>query len=203
MLIVGVRDAEYANHAKGDPVFAVMGTGSCAGGGQGTSCAAPRALAVLQEVLEKTDVTVADAVLSAQTAANSNANWQLLDDEAVSRAALVKEARDNDPPGAEIITSITFREVGPVTSGVVHPALSGVSVSATVSGTDGYYDALVLRTDAAGSVSFEIPPGAPGVKDTITLMVVLTGVKARWIHAWALAAGDVAASPTVRRVPPP
>jgi hypothetical protein len=120
--------------------------------------------------------------------------------EAVSRAGLVKQAAGDDLAAARRITNINFTAYGATTSGVVRPVVQGVSISVTVSGTDGFYMSLVLKTNASGSVSFSIPPAAPPVKDTITLMVVLTGVKARWVYPWPVGSPGLPAAGASSRV---
>jgi hypothetical protein len=80
--------------------------------------------------------------------------------------------------------SIRFNQVGGATVAVVSPAIAGVSILYTVSGTDRYYASKTLSTDASGSVSFTIPPARPGVRDTISASAVLSGRTAGTTFVW-------------------
>jgi len=48
---------------------------------------------------------------------------------------------------------------------------AGVAVTYSLSGTDGYAQGATLSTDQSGKVSFHVPGGAAGVKDTFTVKV--------------------------------
>ena len=131
-----------------------------------------------------TGASSALALKAIKISVNANANHQLVLTEAVGNVQRIREAEVNDSPGSISITGVSFTSTGAATSGVTTPAIPGVTVQYTVSGTDGYYASGSLQTNAAGRVSFSIPPGASGVVDTISLTAVLSGIAARTTYTW-------------------
>lgn len=60
---------------------------------------------------------------------------------------------------------------GVTVTATINPATAGVTVSYSVSGTDGYGDSGSPLTDSSGKISFYIPGGAANVRDTVTVSV--------------------------------
>ena len=58
----------------------------------------------------------------------------------------------------------------------VYPAGSGARVGFSVSGTDGYANSGTLTVDDEGNASFYIPGGAEGVRDTVSVSIVDSGI---------------------------
>jgi hypothetical protein len=67
------------------------------------------------------------------------------------------------------ITNISVQGGNTVVNVAVTPAVSGVSVNYSVSGTDGFTTSGTVQTDASGATSFNFTAGAAGVTDTITV----------------------------------
>ena len=143
----------------------------------------PRGLVFLA-LLSQIGVSEEQAELAIGLAASSNANGELVFSEAVNLAYDIEEALMTDPPMAANVTSISFTAVGETTNAVVVPAIPGVTVVFTVRGTDAFFDTGKLLTDAYGTVSFFIPPGALGLTDTISVSAILSGRTARTTHIW-------------------
>jgi hypothetical protein len=187
VLVVGASDAAYrgASDANGDPDFVKMTDASSATPSQvGCSFATPRALVEVQEVIEATGLSAEDALLATKQAAAANINQELILDEAIAKGEDIASAIESDGAGARNVTGISLTGVGSTTSAVISPASASVTVSYTVSGTDGYFDSGRLLTNASGQVSFGIPPGATGVVDQITVTAVLTGIHAKTQYTW-------------------
>jgi len=79
--------------------------------------------------------------------------------EAVSGVSATPNPIDPGPGEGVTVTATTI------------PAVSGCTVSFSISGTDGYSKSESPTTDASGSASFYIPGGAEGVVDTVTISV--------------------------------
>jgi hypothetical protein len=169
-----------ANFSTSDPDVAIRDNPDAV---NGTSFAAPGAMAIIQNIMSLTGANAQVALNAAKQAAGTNANHKLIQAEAIDKARAIIAAQQTDPPGASTVTGIAFL-AGQFSSAVITPAISGVTVSYTVSGTDGYYDSGTEQTSASGTVSFFIPPGAPGVTDTISVTAVLSGRVARTTHTW-------------------
>jgi hypothetical protein len=186
VLIVGANDAAYpgASDAPGDPDFVKMTNASSATGGLGCSFATPRALVDVQKVIEATGLSAEDALLATKEAAFANINQELILTEAIAKGNDIASVILSDAAGARNVTGIAFTGVGSTTGAVITPVIASVTVSYTVSGSDGYFDSGRLRTSASGQVTFGIPPGATGVVDQITVTAVLSGVSAKVQHPW-------------------
>lgn len=85
----------------------------------------------------------------------------------IEKGQLLVTANPPDPAPSQSVT-MTVR----LTSGE-----SGVEMSYEVSGTDGYSDSGTQATDANGEISFNIPGGATGVQDTISVSVPSKGLQ--------------------------
>jgi len=138
----------------------------------------------IQEIMKRSGTSAEISLKAKGQAIATNANHKLVMKEAVDKAKAITKAQAIDTPGANTVTSIAFSGVGTKTGAVLTPNVSGVTVSYTVSGTDGYYSSKRLRTDASGAVSFKIPPGRRGVVDTISVTAVLSGKLARTTYVW-------------------
>lgn len=172
---------DFANRTNGDPDVVIM-TNQAAK--SGTSYASPAALADIQNIMAATGASVKIALQAAKLAAATNANHELKRPEAIVKAQAILKAGKTDPPAAANITSIAFTSVGGTTAAIVSPAISGVTVQYSVSGTDGYFDSGSLQTNSSGRVTFSIPPGSSGVVDTISVTAVLSGKVARTNYRW-------------------
>ena len=179
VLVVGATDLAYsgANDALGDPDFVKMPNASSnVVGDVGCSFATPRALVAVQKVIAATGLSAADALYASKQAALSNSDPQkLVEFEAIAKGGDIAAARATDPASASTVTAIAFTTVGSTTGAVITPAITGVTVAYSVSGTDGYFDSGRLQTNSLGRVSFGIPPGASGVVDTISVWAVISG----------------------------
>ncbi|MFA6166655.1 MAG: hypothetical protein WC700_08570 [Gemmatimonadaceae bacterium] len=188
VLVVGATDsADTAiNDAPGEPNFVKMTNATAGtGGGKGCSFATPRAMAALQEVIATTGVNAADALLAVKEAAAANADsGRLVTAEAVAKGYDIAAARGTDPPGAASVTAITFTAWGGYNRVVITPAIAGVTISYSVSGTDGYFDSGRIKTDATGAVVFNVPAGAKGVVDNIAATAVISGVSSSKRNTW-------------------
>jgi len=138
----------------------------------------------IKEVMRQTGVSSRQAVRAIELARLTNARGQVILSEAIDKANTIKAAGATDSPVALKVRSIAFTAVGGETRAVINPAVSGVSVQRTVSGTDGYYMSTTQQTDAAGQVSFNIPRAKPTVVDTISVSVVLNGKTAKTTYIW-------------------
>lgn len=136
------------------------------------------------QVMSQAGVTEAQARSAVLLAVKTNALNSLVASEAVAKAQAIKDAGSTDSTGAINVTGIAFTSVGGSTSAIIIPAIAGVTVQYSVSGTDGYFDSDSLQTDSFGRVSFGIPPGASGVTDTISVTAVLSGRIARTTYRW-------------------
>ena len=187
VLLVGATDSAYpeSNDAPGDPDVALMTDATCGVfSDKGTSCAAPRAMAIVQKVVNDKGLGGELALKAAKMAIAANANHVLVESEVNAKADAILAAQGNDSPSAANVTGISFTTVGSTTGAVVAPVTSGVTVQYTVSGSDGYFDTGNLQTNSLGQVSFFIPPGAPNVTDRITVSALLSGVSASQNHKW-------------------
>jgi len=188
VLVVGATDFTYAgaNDAPGDPDFVKMPDASSnVTSEKGCSFATPRALVAVQQVIAATGLGASDALLAAKEAAAANADAQrLVTAEAISKGQDIAAARATDPAAASTVTAITLPAWGANNTAVITPAIQGVTVAYTVSGTDGYFDSARLRTNASGVITFTVPPGESGVTDTITVTAVLSGVSATRTYRW-------------------
>jgi len=117
-------------------------------------------------------------------AVKSNALHSLVASEAVAKAEAIKEASTTDSSGAASVTGIAFTSTGGTASAVITPAIAGVTVQFTLSGTDGYFQSESKLTNSAGGVSFSVPAGASGVVDTFSVTAVLSGRVASATHTW-------------------
>jgi len=167
---------DFANDAPDDPDVVAVNNPAAV---DGTSFAAPSLLggmvntiAIVRALTGAPTETVKKAV---QLAVKTNANHQVVESEVEDKTNAILDAESTDPANASTVTTITFISVGHTTAALVSPPLAGVSVQFTVSGTDGYYNSGTLQTNTAGSVSFLIPPGASGVRDTISVSALLSG----------------------------
>ena len=186
ILIVGATEQVYppSNDAPGDPDFACMDSVDAPNGSTGTSFAAPRALAILHIIAEQFGLSPKDAMKIAKLCIASNIKGELKKSEALIKAAQWKNASQHDPPNAYNVTSISFTSIGSNTTAVITPHYENVTVAYSVSGTDGYYDSGTEYTSSNGSVSFSIPPGAPGVIDYITVTAILSGKFTSAHYTW-------------------
>ncbi|MBI4520103.1 MAG: hypothetical protein HY701_04660 [Gemmatimonadetes bacterium] len=186
VLLVAATEEAYplSNHASDDPDVAVFGLAKCPNGIVGTSCSAPLALGAIESVGAIYDLGGANALLAAKTAIATNANHVLDVKELVTKAEQLRDALKTDGAAALNVTGISIPTKGATTIAVITPAMANVTVSYTVSGTDGYFLSGTKRTDAAGRVTFAIEPGAPNVVDTISATAVLAGITARTTHKW-------------------
>lgn len=187
VLIVGANDAAYrgASDAPGDADFAKMTDASSNVATQvGCSFATPRALVEIQDVIDATGLSAEDALLATKQAVAANINQELISAEAISKGEDIAAAIATDGSAARNVTGVAFTSVGSTTSAVINPAAASVTMSYTVSGSDGYFDSARLMTNAAGQVSFGIPAGATGVVDQITVTAVLTGVNSKQKYTW-------------------
>jgi hypothetical protein len=157
--------------------FLVINTGQV-----GTALA--NIISVKDQIVNQTGLSEDQAILAILGAVDANANGELVAAEALARANAIKSALEDDNPEAVNVTGISFTSVGSVTAAVITPAISGVSVQYSVSGTDGYYANGTQQTNSAGQVSFGIPPGANGVVDTISVTAVISGVQRVTTHTW-------------------
>ncbi len=136
------------------------------------------------QIISQTGVTETQARSAMLLAVKTNATNTLVLEEAVAKAQAIKTAGSTDSSGALNVTGIAFTSVGGSTSAIITPAIGGVTVQYSVSGTDGYFDSGSLQTDSFGRVSFYIPSGAPGVMDTISVTAVLSGRVVRTTYRW-------------------
>ena len=169
------------NYSTTDPDVAIRNNPEAA---YGTSFAAPGAMAIIQNIMNLTSTNAKTALKAAKQAISTNANHQLIQSEAIDKARAILDAQQTDPSNAGTVTAIAFTSVGSSTSAVITPALEGVSVSYTVSGTDGYYDSGTLKTNSSGNVTFAIPPGETGVRDAISVTAVISGVTKSTNYTW-------------------
>ncbi|MBM4432575.1 MAG: hypothetical protein FJ025_01060 [Chloroflexi bacterium] len=137
-----------------------------------------------ENLLSYQGVTEEQATMAMWLAVETNANHDLVPEEALDKLSAIYYAGQSDSPMAMYVTSIAFTSVGAVTGAVITPAIAGVTIQYTVSGTDGYYDSGSLQTDASGRVSFSIPPGACEVTDTISVSAVLSGKSITTTYTW-------------------
>jgi len=135
------------------------------------------------QVMSQAGVTEAQAKSAVLLAVKSNALHALVADEAVSKAEAIKSA-GSDSSGSANVTGIAFTSTGGTTSARITPAIAGVTVQFTLSGTDGYFQSESHLTNSAGSVTFSVPPGATGVVDTFSVTAVLSGRIARSTYTW-------------------
>lgn len=186
ILIVGATEEVYpfSNDAPGDPDFACMDSVDSPNGSTGTSFAAPRALAIIHIIAEQFGLSPKDALMIAKLCVASNIKGELKKSEALIKAAQWKQANQHDPPNAFDVTSISFTSIGSNSTAVITPHYQNVTVAYSVSGTDGYYDSGTEYTISNGSVSFSIPPGAPGVIDYITVTAILSGKFTSTHYTW-------------------
>ena len=187
------------NRGGADPDVAIMNNVDAR---NGTSFAAPAAMAVLETIMRQTGASARQALRAMKIAVATNALRRLVPSEAIDKARAIVAAGGGDPPGAVDVTAIAFTSVGGTTAAVITPALAGVSVQYTVSGTDGYYASGVQRTDAGGRVSFSIPPGESGVVDRISVVALLSGRIATATFTWDVRTGGTLASWRSVRPPP-
>jgi hypothetical protein len=171
-LAQAVQAAKLADAANGQVTLA------------GTLAQADRIRSTIAQVMAATGVTAEQASLAIELAIRGNANNALVLSEAIARANAIRSAAAVDPAGSAAVQRIAFTSVGTSTGAAVTPAIAGVTVQYTVSGTDGYFDSGSLRTNSAGRVSFAIPAGQSGVVDTITVTAVLSGRIARTTFRW-------------------
>ena len=136
------------------------------------------------QVMSQTGVTEAEAKSAVLLAVKSNALHSLVADEAVAKAQAIKDAGSSDASGAASVTGIAFTATGGTTSARITPAIAGVTVQFTLSGTDGYFQSETQATNSAGSVTFSVPAGASGVVDTFSVTAVLSGRVASATHTW-------------------
>ena len=139
-----------------------------------------RIMAVMQEA--KVDVVQAKQAIA--LAEYTNARGELVMKEVVDKATALKAASLVDAQAAATITGIVFTAVGGITSAQIDKPTGQVSIQYTVSGTDGYYDSKTRQTDARGTVSFAIPRARAGVRDSISVSVLLSGRTARTVFRW-------------------
>jgi hypothetical protein len=186
VIVVTSNQFSLANTTNADPSRAdgdvAIATNSLSAGG--TSFAAPAVLAYLQTVITATGASGAVAIQAAKQAVAANANHQLIAAEAVTAARAIVSAQSTDPATASSVTGISLSISGSVTSGVITPAIAGVTVRYTVSGTDGYFDSGTIRTNSSGRATFDVPPGDHGVTDTISVIAVVSGKIASARHTW-------------------
>ena len=138
----------------------------------------------INEVVRQTGVGKSEAARAIELAILTNVRGQLILKEAIDKANAIKAAEATDPAASPKIKSIAFTAVGGETRAVISPAVLGVSVQYTVSGTDGYYKSTRLQTDAEGRVFFTIPPAIHGVLDAISVSVLLNGKTAKTTYTW-------------------
>ena len=136
------------------------------------------------QVMSQTGVTEEQAKSAVLLAVKSNALHSLVASEAVAKAEAIKEAGTTDSSGAASVTGIAFTSTGGTASAVITPAIAGVTVQFTLSGTDGYFQSESKLTNSAGGVSFSVPAGASGVVDTFSVTAVLSGRVASATHTW-------------------
>jgi hypothetical protein len=188
VMVVGATDAAYsgANDAPGDPDFVKTSNASSnVAGDVGCSFATPRALVAVQKVIAATGLSAADALYATKQAALANSDQQkVVEAEAISKGVDIAAARGTDPASAASVTAIAFTSIGTSTGAVVTPAIAGVTVAYSVSGTDGYYDSGRLQTNSLGRVQFSIPPGGSGVVDTISVWAVISGPSVIASYRW-------------------
>jgi hypothetical protein len=87
------------------------------------------------------------------------------------------------PPIIPTVTGIAITQTGGTTIAVVTPVVAGVTVTYSLIGTDGYFLSGSQNTNAAGAISFGVPAGCNGVRDTITVNVP-GGPSATAVHVW-------------------
>ena len=136
------------------------------------------------EVMQQTGTDLSQARLAVDLAERTNAFGEVVLAEALDKATVIKAAAGSDPPEALGVTGVTFATVGEIATAQITPARSGITLQATVSGTDNYYASHSLQTDSSGRASFSIPAGEPGVVDTLSVSAVLTGVTAGQKFTW-------------------
>jgi len=120
-------------------------------------------------------------------AVENNANKQLVLEESLDKLTAIQSAEGSDSLMAEYVTSISISSptFSTVVGAEITPAIAGITVEYTVSGTDGYYKSGSLQTDASGKVSFTIRSGACEVTDTINVWVALSsGISATKTYMW-------------------
>ena len=136
-------------------------------------------------LMDHAGVSLLQAKQAVQLAENTNAHGVFVWKEGVDKANAIKAASGIDAPAAAGVLSIRFNQVGGKTVAVVSPAISGVTILYTVSGTDGYYKSQRVQTDASGTVTFGIPAAKEhGVRDTISVSAVLSGRTAVATFVW-------------------
>ncbi len=138
----------------------------------------------IKQIMDQIGVTEEQAQLVITLAVNANANGELVLAEAIEWANYVKGASVTDSLWAVNVTGISFTAVGGNTAATINPANTGVTVTYSVSGTDGYFDSGSLQTDSSGKVFFYIPAGESGVTDKITVTAVLSGINAATSFTW-------------------
>lgn len=136
------------------------------------------------EVMQRTGTDMSQARLAVDLAERTNASGGVVLAEALDKAEVIKVAAGTDPPEAFGVRGVAFTTVGGTTTAQITPARAGITLQATVSGTDNYYASHSLRTDSSGRASFSIPAGAPGVVDTLSISAVLTGITAGKRFTW-------------------
>jgi hypothetical protein len=140
-----------------------------------------KAIAVMDRT---TGVSLLQAKAAVQLAQRTNAHGLFVLKEGVDKANTLKAASGTDVPAAARVTAIRFDKVGGATAAIVSPAIPGVTILYTVSGTDGYYDSQRLQTNPEGTVTFKIPPARRGVRDTISVSAVLSERTASTTFVW-------------------
>lgn len=136
------------------------------------------------QVMHRSGANVSEAKLAIQLARNTNAMGNLILQEAIDKARVIKTSAQADVAQAAIVKAIELTKAGATTSAQITPAISAVTVQYTVSGTDGYYASGTLQTTADGRVEFLIPRARSGVEDTISVSAVLSGRSARTLFIW-------------------
>lgn len=136
------------------------------------------------EVMNQTGVSLLQAKAAVQLAQRTNAHGLFVLEEGLDKANTLKVASGTDVPAAARVTAIRFDKVGGATAAIISPAIPGVTILYTVSGTDRYYDSQRLQTSPEGAVTFKIPRARPGVRDTISVSAVLSERTASTTFVW-------------------
>jgi hypothetical protein len=87
-LVVGTTLGGFSNHDSTDPDMAIMNNDMAR---DGTSFAAPAALAIIQQVMKQTGVNAKQALKAAKQTVKDNPNHELILQEAIAKAKLIKQ----------------------------------------------------------------------------------------------------------------
>ncbi|RZB37990.1 MAG: hypothetical protein SRB2_00697 [Desulfobacteraceae bacterium Eth-SRB2] len=137
-------------------------------------------IAILNELEEDQKLPTPPGGYNVQVVGDDNVN-QVPNVQVPEDGGVVIAVSDDEPTVATYSLSASASPadpgpgVGVTATAVVQPAKSGLQVTFSIVGTDGYSNSGTLTTNSQGTVSFYIPGGAEGVVDTVIFTLVVTG----------------------------